>query len=125
MLFRLLPLLALLATTSMPAAPQLAPPTLKITADKAPRYIGRYAVVTGKVVRTHTAHHANGAPTVLNLNKEYPNCPLEVVIFADVASRLKKDPAHLVGRVVTVRGRIQAAGSTAQIVLDAPASLTF
>ncbi|GAB2874342.1 hypothetical protein [Hymenobacter ruber] len=101
------------------------PPLLKIPADKAPRYIGKRAQVTGKVVRAYTAHHREGAPTFLNLSKPFPDCPLEVVLFANVAAHLKMDPAKLVGRTITVTGYIQAAnGSTAQMVPDKAAALT-
>lgn len=101
------------------------PPLLKVSADNAPRYIGKWAQVTGKVVRAYTAHHREGAPTFLNLSKPFPDCPLEVVLFANVAARLKTDPARLVGRTIFVTGYIQAAtGSTAQIVPDKAAALT-
>jgi hypothetical protein len=102
------------------------PPPLMVSADNVHRYIGKWAQVTGKVVRAYTAHNREGAPTFLNLNKPFPDCPFEVVLFADIAARLRRDPAKLVGRTITVTGYIQAAtGSTAQIVPERAASLAI
>ncbi len=102
------------------------PPPLKVSADNAHRYIGKWAQVTGKVVRAYTAHNREGAPTFLNLNKPFPDCPLEVVLFADIAARLKIDPSKLVGHTIAVTGYIQAAtGSTSQMVPDKAASLVI
>ena len=71
------------------------------------------------------AHYREGAPTFLNLNKPFPDCPLEVVLFANVAAHFKTDPAKLVGRTITVTGYIQAAsGSTSQMMPDKAAALT-
>ena len=102
------------------------PPPLKVSADNAHRYIGKWAQVTGKVVRAYTAHNRESAPTFLNLNKPFPDYPLEIVLFADVAARLKIDPAKLVGHTIAVTGYIQAAtGSTSQMVPDKAASLVI
>ncbi len=101
------------------------PPPLKVSAENAHRYIGRWVQVTGKMVRIHSAPYKPGVPVFLNMVKPYPNCPLEVVVFESAANHMHPTPTELTGRTITVEGRIQAAsGSAAQIVPDRAAALT-
>ena len=101
------------------------PPPLKVSAVNARRYIGKWVQVTGKVVRVHSATYKEGSPVFLNLVKHFPVCPLEVVVFADVADHMRPAPTELTGRTITVTGRIQAAtGAAAQIVPDKAAALS-
>ena len=100
------------------------PPPLKVSAVNAHRYIGKWAQVTGKVVRVHFAPHKSGAPVFLNLVKPCPDCPLEVVVFDYAANHMRPAPTELTGRTITVSSYIQAAaGAAAQMVPDRAAAL--
>src|ERR1039457_5833070 len=96
-----------------------APSLLKIGTADADKYYDQTMIVTGKVAQVTIR------PTVtfLNLDKNYPNSPFEVVIFHGHSS-FYGDANALKGKSIEIKGKIKNYHDKPEIALDNANQLT-
>jgi hypothetical protein len=85
----------------------------------APKHVGEYASVRGKLVKAYTS--ASGT-VFLDFCTNYKTCPFSGVIFADDAKKFG-DLSRLAGQTVTLSGKIASYQGKAEIVLSNPSQL--
>lgn len=95
-----------------------------IPAAEAGARVGQEATVTGRVVRVATLGQSTGQPTIMDLDRAFPNAPLQVVVFEkDVAAFGGDLRKAYEGKSVEVSGTITKFGNTPQIVVNRPQQL--
>ena len=106
-------------------APQQAACAAALPWNEARAHVGEQAVVTGPVVGTHYAAGSNGAPTFLNVGRDYPDPDrLQVVVWGDDRGRFPTPPERAyAGRTVCVSGEIELYRGVAEIEVDGPSDL--
>ena len=109
--------IALLLSTAAPRAGS-------IPAAEAGANVGREATVTGRVVRVATLGQSTGQPTIMDLDRAFPNAPLQVVVFEKDAAAFGGDLRKAYeGKSVEVAGTITKFRNTPQIVVSRPEQL--
>ncbi len=78
-----------------------------ITALEASQRIGQQVIVKGKVISTFYATNSNGKPTFLNLDKDFPNNPIVVIIFENELKKLNINAQIYKGKTVIVKGKME------------------
>jgi hypothetical protein len=91
-----------------------------ISYSKAKDHVGEYASVVGTVVRVYTS---NTNTTFINFCEDYKTCPFSAVVFASDSKKFG-DLSTLVGKQVTLSGKIVSYEGNAEIVLSNPSQLT-
>lgn len=77
-----------------------------ITAEEASQLIGEQIIIRAKVASVFYAKNSSGSPTFLNLDKNFPDNPIAVVIFEKELKKFKIN-AHLYkGKTVIVTGKV-------------------
>ncbi len=95
-----------------------------IPAAEAAGRVGQEATVTGRVVRVATLGQSTGQPTIMDLDRAFPNAPLQVVVFEKDVAALGGDLRKAYeGKSVEVSGTITKFGNTPQIVVSRPEQL--
>jgi hypothetical protein len=89
--------------------------------SEAPDHVGDYASVTGTVTRVYTS---KSNTTFINFCAEYKTCPFSAVVFASDAKKFT-DLKTLVGKTVTLSGKITSYQGNAEMVLDDPSQLSI
>jgi hypothetical protein len=87
---------------------------------KAKDHVGDWASVTGTVVRVYTS---NTNTTFINFCEDYKTCPFSAVVFSSDAKKFG-DLTHLVGKQVTLSGKISSYEGRAEIILSNPSQLS-
>jgi len=88
----------------------------KITSAQAKDHIGKQATVCGLVASANFASRSKRQPTLLNLDKPYPDHIFTAVIWIEDRPKFGK-PETLKGRRVCVSGMIESYQGKPQIVL--------
>lgn len=92
-----------------------------IPAVEASGHIGKEATVTGRVVHIATLNNSSSRPTILDLDRPYPNAIFQVVIFEKDLPAFGDDVrATYDGKSVAVTGTISKFRDTAQMVVSSP-----
>lgn len=88
-------------------------------------YVGRTVTVEGPVVGTHWARATSGAPTFLNVGREYPEPGrLTVVIWGEDRSRFPAPPdQRYYGKTIRVTGSVEMYEGSPEIVISSPADI--
>lgn len=95
-----------------------------IPAAEAAGRVGQEATVTGRVVRVATLGQSTGQPTIMDLDRAFPNAPLQIVVFEKDAAAFGGDLRKAYeGKSVEVSGTITKFGNTPQIVASRPDQL--
>jgi len=128
--FRLATVLpVLVAVILLPqAAPAADPPAREkavapevVPAGRAAQYVGREAIVEGKVVEATYQARLRGRPTFLNLDKPYREKGFTVLIWGRDRDRFEAPPDRLLlGKLIRVRGTVVKYGETTEIVVRDP-----
>jgi hypothetical protein len=95
-----------------------------IPAAAAGAHVGKEVTVAGRVVRVAKLEQSTGRPTILDLDRAFPNASLQVVIFEKDLTAFSGDlRATYVGKTVEVTGTIIKFRNTPQIVVAGPNQL--
>ena len=90
------------------------PPVKHINYIEAPKHMGEYACVVGKIVQVHTTRGNN---TYLNFCSGYITCPFGAVIFKPNAFKFPL-PKRFEGKTVEITGLITTYQGQARIILN-------
>lgn len=77
-----------------------------ITAAEASRLIGEEVTIKAKVASVFYAKSSSGSPTFLNLDKNFPDNPIAVVIFEKELKKLKINTQFYKGKTIIVTGKV-------------------
>jgi hypothetical protein len=93
--------------------------------QSANRNVGRYLTVKGRVAGTVYAASSNGAPTFLNLGRDYPDMHrFTVVIWGRNRSRFGTPESRYSGKTICVRGLISTYAGVPQIEATSPSQIS-
>ncbi len=97
-----------------------------ITAAQAKDFVGKEVILQGKVAGTKQLTTKAGDPLLrININKDYPEQDISIVIFNDVLSKVKFTEADLSGKSIQVQGQVLMYKEKPQIVLKNEVDLTI
>lgn len=90
------------------------------------KHVGKYASVRGTLVDAYTS---KSGTVFLDFCKSYKTCPFSGVIFADDAKKFGLPGqgdllSDLVGKVITITGKIVSYEGRAEIILSSPSQLS-
>lgn len=77
-----------------------------ITAAEASKLIGEEVTIKAKVASVFYAKSSSGSPTFLNLDKNFPENPLAIVIFEKELKKLKINAQLYKGKTIVVTGKV-------------------
>lgn len=77
-----------------------------ITAEEASKLIGEEVTIRAKVASVFYAESSSGSPTFLNLDKNFPDNPIVVVIFEKELKELKINAQLYKGKTIVVKGKV-------------------
>jgi len=77
-----------------------------ITAEEASQLIGEQVTIRAKVASVFYAKSSSGSPTFLNLDKNFPDNPIAVVIFENELKKLKINAQLYKGKTIIVTGKV-------------------
>lgn len=77
-----------------------------ITALKASKLVGQQVIVKAKVATVFYAEKLVGKPTYLNLDKNFPNNPMAVLIYQAELTKLKINANDYKGKTIIVKGKV-------------------
>lgn len=77
-----------------------------ITAEEASQLIGEQVTIRAKVASVFYAKSSSGSPTFLNLDKNFPDNPIAVVIFEKELKELKINAQLYKGKTIIVTGKV-------------------
>lgn len=77
-----------------------------ITAKEASQLIGEQVTLRAKVASVFYAKSSSGSPTFLNLDKNFPDNPIAVVIFEKELKKLKIDSQLYKDKTIIVTGKV-------------------
>lgn len=78
-----------------------------LTVEKASKLIRKNVIVKGKVITVFYAKSSSGKPTFLNIDKDFPNNPLVVVIFEKNLKKLNLDIESYKNKIILVKGKVK------------------
>lgn len=91
-----------------------------LTATEAKDHIGEKATVCGTVASTHYAAQSKGTPTLVNLDKPYPNQAPTILIWGEGLSKFTDKPSTWEGKKVCATGTISSYRGSPEIVAKSP-----
>lgn len=92
-----------------------------ITADQAASNIGKKMTVCGKVVSTKFLSRSKGQPTLLNLDKPFPNQIFTVLIWGSDRNRFKESPEDMYNsKTICVTGLIKEFKGKPEVIVNDP-----
>jgi hypothetical protein len=95
--------------------------TQTITAIEAKKYIGKTVTVLGKVVDARYLGGSGRQPTLLNIDKAFPNQEFTVVIYGDGRKTFGYKPEEaLLNKNISVSGKITMYNGKAQMEVASP-----
>ncbi len=95
-----------------------------ITTDQAANFIGQQKTVCGVVASAQFAAKSKGQPTLLNLDKPYPDQFFTVLIWGSRRDKFEKPPETLYyGKDVCVSGMIESYEGRPRIVVGSPVQI--
>lgn len=92
-----------------------------VSADASKNYVGKTVTVAGKVVDGRYLASSGRQPTLLNIDKAFPNQIFSVVIYGDDRKNFGYKPEEvLVNKNILVTGKIEMYKGKPQIVVTSP-----
>lgn len=91
-----------------------------LTTDKIANYVDKQVIVKGQVAGARRFDSGNErAPFILiNLDENYPNSPLTVVVYKEVLEKTTLTAEELSGKNVVVTGKISVFKGRNQLVIE-------
>lgn len=77
-----------------------------IKAEEASQLIGEQVTIRAKVASVFYAKSSSGSPTFLNLEKNFPDNPIAIVIFENELKKLKINAQLYKGKTIIVTGKV-------------------
>ena len=98
-----------------------------LTTDKVGNYIDK-SVIIKAVVAGARRFDSGGERTpmvLINLDENYPNSPLTLVIYKEVLEKMTIDENAITGKKVTATGKISVYRNRNQLVIEKPEDIKF
>lgn len=97
-----------------------------ITSSQVKDYIGKEVFLLGKVAGSKQLISKSEQPVLfINIDKDYPDNEIVIVVFSEVLSKLKFTETSLSGKSIKVKGKVGIFKEKPQIILENEASLTI
>jgi hypothetical protein len=96
----------------------------KLSTREAKNHIDQHATVCGRVVGWRHVPASFGNPTLLDLDKSYPNQPFTVFVWEKNRASFR-DPEGYRNKNVCVTGRIESHRGAPEMIISNPAQLTM
>ena len=96
----------------------------RLLSYQAKNHVGESATVCGLVVSTKYLESKRRSPTLLDLDKPYPNQPFTIVIWGADRAKFGKPEDSYANRQACVTGTITEFRGTPEIVAKDPAQIT-
>lgn len=97
-----------------------------ITSSQVKDYIGKEVFLVGKVAGSKQLISKSDQPILfINIDKEYPDNEIVIVVFSEVLSKLKLTETTLSGKTIKVKGKVGVFKEKPQIILENEANLTI
>jgi hypothetical protein len=93
------------------------------TADESAKHVGETATICGTVASAHFSLRARSQPTLLDLDKAYPNQVFTVVIFGSNRAKFGEPEKTLLHQHVCATGPISLYRGRPEMILENPAQL--
>lgn len=101
--------------------PGIPEPEISINSDEAEDYIGKAAVVCGKVANVRFIPQIGGQPTFINFGQPDPNQDFTIVIWGEHRLKWKELPENIYPhKELCVTGMIESHDGTPQIAAEQP-----
>jgi len=97
----------------------------RLLSYQAKNHLGENATVCGVVVSTKYLESKGRSPTLLNLDKPYPQQPFTIVIWGADRAKFGKPEESYANKRVCVTGTITEFRGTPEIVAKDPAQITM
>ncbi|WP_337041850.1 hypothetical protein [Emticicia sp. 17c] len=96
-----------------------------LTTDKVANYVDKPVIIKGIVAGARRFESGNErAPFLLiNLDENYPNSPLTVVVYKEVLEKITINENELTGKKVVANGKISVFRGRHQLVIEKPEDL--
>lgn len=92
-----------------------------VSAEASKNYVGKTVTVTGKVVDGRYLASSNRQPTLLNIDKAFPNQVFSIVIYGDRRLAFGYKPEEmLLNKNILVTGLVELYNGKAQIIVTNP-----
>lgn len=102
----------------------VAMPQERITPSEAAKYVGKRAIVCGKVASANFAARSRGRPTFLNLDCPYPNQIFTVMIWGQNRNKFEVGPERAYrGKKICVTGTIGSYRGMPQMEVNDPSQI--
>jgi DNA/RNA endonuclease YhcR with UshA esterase domain len=97
-----------------------------ITASQAKDFVGKDVLLVGKVAGSKQIISKSEQPILfINIDKEYPDNEIVIVVFSEVLSKLKFTGMALSGKTIKVKGKVGIYKEKPQIKVENEANLTI
>ena len=97
-----------------------------ITASQAKDFVGKEVVLVGKVAGSKQMISKSDQPILfINIDKDYPENEIVIVVFSEVLSKLKFTETTLAGKTIKIKGKVGIFKEKPQIILENEANLTI
>lgn len=97
-----------------------------ITTSQAKDCIGKEVFLVGKVAGLKQMISKSDQPILfINIDKDYPDNEIVIVVFSEVLSKLKFAETTLSGKTIKVKGKVGIFKEKPQIILENEANLTI
>ncbi len=112
-------------TLPLPPPPTSSPTPESFSWEDASALVGQRVTVCGPVVGAHYAQSSNGAPTFLNVGRDYPDPQrLVLLIWGDDRADFPAPPEeHYLGKEVCARGEVRAYKGVPEIEITDPGQI--
>lgn len=97
-----------------------------ITSSQVKDYIGKEVFLVGKVAGSKQMISKSDQPILfINIDKDYPDNEIVIVVFSEVLSKLKFTETTLSGKTIKVKGKVGIFKEKPQIILENEVNLTI
>lgn len=97
-----------------------------VTSSQVKDYIGKEVFLVGKVAGSkQMISKSEQSILFINIDKDYPDNEIVIVVFSEVLSRLKFTETTLSGKTIKVKGKVGIFKEKPQIILANEANLTI
>lgn len=97
-----------------------------ITSSRAKDFVGKEVFLVGKVAGSKQMISKSDQPILfINIDKDYPDNEIVVVVFSEVLSKLKFTETTLSGKTIKVKGKVGVFKEKPQIILENEVNLTI
>jgi DNA/RNA endonuclease YhcR with UshA esterase domain len=97
-----------------------------IISSQAKDFIGKEVFLIGKVAGSKQLISKAEQPILfINIDKEYPDNDIVIVVFSETLSKLKFTETDLLGKTIKVKGKVKVFKEKPEIILENEVNLTI